>query len=46
MNAWTDSMKVRRFINELHPKIASLVYMSDPNDLADAIEAVTHVQIE
>src|ERR1043166_9218746 len=40
-DAWTDEMKVRKFVDGLNHRIAPLIYMAGPNDLPEAIDYVT-----
>src|ERR1044072_1799025 len=37
-DAWTDDMKVRKFVDGLNHRIAPLIYMAGPNDLPEAID--------
>src|ERR1043165_7795546 len=40
-DAWTDEMKVRKFVDSLNHRIAPLIYMDGPNDLLEAIDYAT-----
>ena len=40
-DAWTDEMKVRKFMDGLNYRIAPLIYMAGPNDLSEAIDYAT-----
>src|SRR3990170_2515892 len=39
-DAWTDEMKIRKYLKGLNPKISPMVYMQNPDDLDEAQEAV------
>ena len=41
IDAWTDKMKVWKFVNGLNHQIAPLIYMAGPNDLLEAIDFAT-----
>src|ERR1043165_193210 len=41
IDAWTDKMKVRKFVDGLNHRIAPLIYMAGPNDLPEAIDYAT-----
>src|ERR1043165_4012256 len=40
-DAWTDEMKVHKFVDGLNHQIAPLIYMAEPNDLPEAIDYAT-----
>src|ERR1044071_247853 len=40
-DAWTDEIKVRKFVDGLNHRIAPLIYMAGPNDLPEAIDYAT-----
>ena len=37
MDAWTDKIKVRKFVDGLSHKVVPLIYMAGPHDLLEAI---------
>src|ERR1044072_2710988 len=41
--AWTEDMKVRRFIDRLNSRLTPLVHMKNPQDLEEAFDAVSRV---
>src|ERR1043165_3768666 len=40
-DAWTDEIKVRKFVDGLNHRIALLIYMAGPNNLPEAIDYAT-----
>ena len=45
-DAWTDDMKVRKFVDGLNHQIVPLIYMAGLNDLPEAIDYATRAYTE